>query len=366
MTQEKGEITLGAFFTGDAEFQSFHGILSRLAERGRLKIRTFAYSRTFREFPYSKEYLETTSYKPNVRLKRTYELFPKFWLKGVDALLVIQDPLHDNKNPRRCRMIIKNNLPTILLGHSVISRTVICHRASSNKKPKEFYSGLIYDFEDIPEYYSVLSATTRSKIRVSGITKRFHITPKVSRYRELLEPFQRTLLFAHEFRTKRFTESEMHRYFEMVILFAKDNPNDAVIMRPHRGRAKSWHRRYDIELRKNCSNVFFSNHNSGLFKGAMVNDLLKVSDFLISTPSTAIVDAVYLKTPAAVTLNDDARFNDLAQVNDISSLNKFLLNTDAYSNIYARIRDKYGNIEANIEKTCEEIEQFLINLPRRN
>ena len=98
----------------------------------------------------------------------------------------------------------------------------------------------------------------------------------------------------------------------------------------------------------------------------MVNDLLKVSDFLISTPSTAIVDAVYLNTPAAVTLNDDRRFDDLAQVNDFRSLNKFLLDSDAYSNIYTRIRNHYGDIEANIENTCEEIENFLFNLPCRN
>ena len=366
MPYKKREITLGAFFTGDAEFQSFHGILSRLAERGRLKLKTFAYSRTFREFPYSKEYLESTSYRPDVRFKRTFEAFPKFWLKGVDALLVIQDPAEDNKNPRRSRMIMKNKLPTILLGHSVISHTHFCGQNSANKILKELHSGLIFDYEGIPEYYSTLSVKTLPKIRVSGITKRFHITPKISYYRELLKPFQRTLLFTHEFRTKRFTDSEMFKYFEMVISFAKDNPNDAIIIRPHRGRAKPWHRKYDDELRENYSNVFYSNHKNGLFKGAMVNDLLKVSDFLISTPSTAIVDAVYLNTPAAVTLNDDIRFNDLAQVNNLRSLNKFLLNSDTYSNSYTRIRDHFGDIEANIEKTCEEIENFLFDLPCRN
>ena len=47
-------------------------------------------------------------------------------------------------------------------------------------------------------------------------------------------------------------------------------------MRPHRGRAKEWHKIFDTEIQQKYSNVFFSNHKSGLFKGALVNDLLKV------------------------------------------------------------------------------------------
>ena len=77
----------------------------------------------------------------------------------------------------------------------------------------------------------------------TGIIKRFHITPEASKYADILAAFRKTILFTHEFRTKgRFTSTQMLEYFQMVKTFASENPNIALIIRPHRGRAKVWHK----------------------------------------------------------------------------------------------------------------------------
>ncbi len=357
-------VTLGAFFTGDAEFQTFHGILAELAERKNLSLKTFAYSRTVREFPHAKKYLINSKFKPTIHLKRTFELFPKHWLSGIDALLVIRDPHSDPSNPRRCRHILENNVTTILLDHSVWPEYWMRNRISSRAKPFDYYSELVFQYERLTGYESIFSKDTLSKIRYSGIIKKLHITPKVTRYYDLLKSFEKTILFTHEFRTilasGRLTDSVMSEYFRMVTSFAQEHPNYALIIRPHRGRAKPWHEKHDEYLMKNCKNVFFSNQRSGLFKGAMLNDLLEVSDALVSTPSTAIVDSVYLDTPVAVALNDDSKFNNLAQVNSVESLKDFLENTNAYSKVYNHIRNHYGDIDNNISKVCDAIENFLL------
>ena len=357
--------TLGAFFTGDAEFQTFHGILERLKQRGHLNLRTFAYSRFLRQQPHCKEFFHHADLQPTVKLKRIFEWFPKRWLKDIDALLVIQDPLRDSKNPRRCRYITENNFTTIHLGHSVIPDYHIQRRILNESDLLEFHSSLIFEYEKLPEDRLIYSAETLVKMQRSGIIKRFHVTPEASEYADMLAAFQKTILFTHEFRTSgRFLSTQMPEYFQMVKTFASENPNIALIMRPHRGRAKKWHNKFDTEMQQKCSNVFFSNHKSGLFKGALVNDLLKVSHALVSTPSTAIVDACYMDVPVAVTLNDDKKFNELPQVNDADSLRQFVGYPDAYNDSYARIRSYYGDIDGNIEKTCERIEHFVSNLPR--
>ena len=279
-------------------------------------------------------------------------------------LLVIQDPLRDGKNPRRRRYIIESNFTTIHLGHSVVPDDYIERRILKGSELLEFHSSLIFEYENLAESGSIYSAETLAKMQRSGILKKFHITPEASKYADILAPFHKTVLFAHEFRTrKRFSNTQMSEYFQMVKIFASENPNIALIMRPHRGRVKEWHKRFDDEMRQKFSNVFFSNQKNGLFKGALVNDLLKNSHALVSTPSTAVVDACYMNVPVAVALNDDKKYNDLPQVNDVGSLKKFVNNTDAYNDSFARIRNHYGNIESNIERTCERIESFVSNLP---
>ena len=227
------------FSREDAEFQTFHGILERLKQRGHLNLRTFAYSRFLRQQPHCKEFFHHADLQPTVKLKRIFEWFPKRWLKNIDALLVIQDPLRDSKNPRRCRYITENNFTTIHLGHSVIPDYHIQRRILNESELLEFHSSLIFEYEKLPEDRLIYSAETLVKMQRSGIIKRFHVTPEASKYADMLAAFQKTILFTHEFRTSgRFLSTQMPEYFQMVKTFASENPNIALIMRPHRGRAK--------------------------------------------------------------------------------------------------------------------------------
>ena len=97
-----------------------------------------------------------------------------------------------------------------------------------------------------------------------------------------------------------------------------------------------------------------------------MDDLLAVTDVLVSTPSTAILDAFYMDIPVAVTINDSEVFQSLPQVNDINSLHQFFSNTNAHQNSYDEIRRRFGNVDDNIEKTCEKIESHVLSLPHRN
>ena len=97
-----------------------------------------------------------------------------------------------------------------------------------------------------------------------------------------------------------------------------------------------------------------------------MDDLLAVTDVLVSTPSTAILDALYMDIPVAVTINDSEIFKSLPQVNDYSSLHQFFSNTNAHQDSYDEFRKRFGNLDDNIEKTCEKIESYVLSLPNRN
>ena len=359
--------TIGAFITGNSEFETYHSILKQLKQRGILGIRIFAYRHFFRHQPYCKEYFQKAGLQINIWPKRIYKLLPKPWFNNLDALLVITDPIRDTlKNPRRSRYLHAINFPTIYLQHGVIQRGVN-NRDNPLDPPFEFNSKLIFFFEELTENRSYFSDETLTSIHRSGFIKKPHVTPEASKYADILAKFQKKILFAHQFRTKGLNSSvEISNYFRMLKAFAKEHSETAIIIRPHRGRPKKWHAEFDTQLKQECPNVFFANQRSGLLKGAMMDDLLAVTDVLVSTPSTAILDALYMDIPVAVTINDSEIFKSLPQVNDYSSLHQFFSNTNAHQDSYDEFRKRFGNLDDNIEKTCEKIESYVLSLPNRN
>ena len=359
--------TIGAFITGNSEFETFHGILNQLNQRGILDIRVFAYSHFLRHQPHCKECFQNAGLQVNIWPKRIYKLFPKPWFNNFDALLVILDPLRaTTRSPRWYRYLCTINFPTIYFQHGVIQGGLNNPNYALGP-PREFHSKLIFFFEELTENRSMYSEETLTRIHRSGFIKRPHVTPEASKYAGILAKFQKKILFAHQFRTKDFYSTvEISNYFRMVKAFAMEHSETAIIIRPHRGRPKKWHAKFDTQLKQTCPNVFFANQRSGLLKGAMMDDLLAVTDVLVSTPSTAILDALYMDIPVAVTINDSEVFQSLPQVNDINSLHQFFSNTNAHQNSYDEIRRRFGDLDDNIEKTCEKIESHVLSLPHRN
>ena len=359
--------TIGAFITGNSEFESYHDILDRLKQRGILDIRIFAYRHFLRHQPYCKEFFQKAGLQMNIWPKRIYKFFPKPWFNNLDALLVITDPIRDRaKNPRRSRYLHAINFPTIYLQHGVIQRGVN-YRDNPLDPPLEFNSKLIFFFEELTENRSMFSDETLTSIHRSGFIKKPHVTPEASKYANILAKFQKKILFAHQFRTKDLNSSvEISNYFRMVKAFAMEHSETAIIIRPHRGRPKKWHAKFDTQLKQECPNVFFANQRSGLLKGAMMDDLLAVTDVLVSTPSTAILDALYMNIPVAVTINDSEIFKPLPQVNDFRSLHQYFSNPNAHQNSYDEFRRRFGDLDDNIEKTCEKIESYVLSFPPRN
>ena len=358
---------LGAFVTGDPEFQTFHGILERLNQRGYIELRVFTSSNFLRKRPYCKQFYNEANLLPVIRLSRLYKLITRPWIKGLDALLVIDDPTKDTvKNPRLCKHLLAANLPTILFQHGVVQEN-ITHKLSPLAEPVKLHSDLIFLFEELTNNRSIFSEHTISRICRSGFIKKLNFTPNSLRYAEILSEFDQRILFAHSFRSlDHYSNFEVSNYFQMVREFAIQHPKIAIILRPHRGKQKNSHKKFDNELRRMCSNVFLANQRSGLLRGALMNDLLAMSDILVTTPSTAILDAIYMNIPVAVTLNDSNKFMSLPQVNDFISLQRFLSNPNAFNNSYDEIRKHFGNLDDNIEKTCEKIEKFLSILPCSN
>ena len=357
--------TLGAYFTSPTEFETFHGILSRINQRSRLDVRILTYRKFLRSRPDCIEFVKNAGLDIDIRQKLLHRLIPMPWLKQVDALLVTGDPAWNKHKPLqhwiRTKYIRSSRLPTIYFQHGIVQLGINA-KDNTLQIPIEFHSELIFFFEELAENCSMFSDASILRIHRSGFIKKLYVSQRASSIAEQFSKYQMNLLFAHSFRTHHNTQIEMLSYFRMLKEFALAHPRFAIILRPHRGVSKKWHAKFDNELNRDCPNVFFASRRNKYLADASMADLLAVTDILVSTPSTAVMEALYFGIPVAITLNNAKQFQGLPQVNDIDSLTDFVRDPSIFQNNYDDIRQKFGDLDQNIDNACEKIESYLLNL----
>ena len=367
-TTRKATHTIGAFITGDAELELLYGIIDQLKKSDVLDIRILAYSHFVRRNEYCKTLVQDTDLEVSIWPKHIYRILPQPWLNSIDALLLIEDPKCDMskswRNWIRNRYLQSIGLPTIFFQHGII-QSEINIIDSEPTSPVDFYSDLIFVFEDLGGNSHKFSKDSVKKINKSGFIKKAPITPLVPKYLDLLCKYEKKIIFAHDFSTNDYTNIEMSKYFAMVKEFALGYPNFAVIVRPHRGKEKKWHKTFDDALRQACPNVIFSNRRSGLLKGASMADLLSITDYLVTPPSTAILEALNMNIPIILTKTDLECFEILPIANDFESLETLINNINNYHEFFKAFRDRYGNLDDNIKRTCKIIESYVSSLPRK-
>ncbi len=100
----------------------------------------------------------------------------------------------------------------------------------------------------------------------------------------------------------------------------------------------------------------------GPLKRMTITDALAISDMMISTPSTAIMDAVYMGKPVAVCFNDHEIFEGLPQITDVNSIKNFVVEAKDNQAVSNYLISRFGNLNDNIEKTCLKVEEIVTDI----
>ena len=366
-TNKSGKPTLGTFLFGLPEFETLFHLLKRLNERGQIKLKIVLPSSLCRIEPRIPELLTEARMTYRVIHSKTIKYFYRRSFRGMNAVLGISDPYMDIRRThrRRNRYLVNLNIASIFFQHGVIQDIVNHGSPSMWGYPMEqidYYSIaaflMEYPSQDQQKFFT---KSALERVDISGFIKKPCFTPNSveSRIASQLSNYDTRLLICHSLRTGTFAKEDVRNFYSMIRKFASDNPQIGVIVRPHRGKRRQHYESYDRKMDKQCNNVHFMYHHHGPLKRMTISDALSISDMMISTPSTAILDAVYMGKPTAVSMNNHEIFADLCQISDANSIEQFVGNKcnhrDGAENLIAR----YGKLDENLERTCSKIERIV-------
>ena len=353
--------TLGVFLYGVPEFETLYHLLKRLNERGKLSLKIILPSSLCRVEPRVLKLLSEAQIPHRVRHSKVIKYFYRSCFREMDAVVGISDPYMDERRAhrRRNRYLIHLKLPSIYFQHGVIQGRL---NWGNQIKKSDFYSVAVFLMEfpaKSQQHYFTNSALAR--IRVSGFIKKPCFAPKsIPSVTSQLSKYDVRLLICHSLRSSWYDATEIQTFYSTIEKFAKDNPQIGVIVRPHRGKRRNRYEALDRELKKKFSNVHFMYHHHGPLKRMSITDALSIADMMISTPSTAILDAIYMGKPAAVCLNYHTIFEDLPQITDASSIEDFVANAQKYKECTEKLITRYGNFDENIEQTCLRLSKLSL------
>ncbi len=360
MTGGGGRPKLGVFVNGIPDFENLYHLLLRLRARNKVDLRVFATTNLLRLEPRTRALFAQAKLDPVIRPNRLMKWRPWYRraLGGLDAALGLGDPLNDRSSQgHRTAHMAVIGLPTIYLQHGVIQGDVTYRM---NDRAIDFHSELIFLFEPLGKDRLNFAPGVTDRMEVGGFFKKpsLHPKPPAAAFATELARYRQRLLFCHSFRwTGRYSGTDIDAFYAMIETFARSHPDVAVIIRAHRGKRRSAYSDHDARLQSAVGNVYFSYQHSGPMKGMMMSDAVAVSDVVVSTASTALLDALYEGRPTGVYLNDFEKFIGLPQVSDAASL--AALSANGFSDGMQEVVARYGDVDANIERICERIEGHL-------
>lgn len=363
-----GKRTLGVFLIGIPDFETLFPLLRRLKERGALELKIILPSSLCRFEPRILKLLNEAQLPYQVLHSKVIKYFCRGCFRDMDAVLGISDPfmIYRRVHRRRLRYLVKLKIQSIYFQHGVIQTDLNCGNPLDWGVPLEkidYYSTAAFLMEfPAKSQQKYFTDSALSRIEVSGFIKKSCYPPKSlpPSISSQMSRYDVRLLICHSLHSNRFAEKEIDALYSIIEKFAMDNPSIGVIVRPHRGKRRKRYEAHDRKLQKTCNNVHFMYNHHGPLKRMSITDAISIVDMVISTPSTAILDSIYMGKPTAVCLNYHTIFEGLPQITDANSIQKFVY--DAGENQESTIRQfiaRYGDIDENIERTCLRVEQIV-------
>ena len=363
--------TLGTFIFGVPEFETLYHLLKRLRERGNLELKIILPSRLCRIEPRVPMLLNEAQLPFFVQHSKVIKYFCRRYFRGMNYVVGISDPFMDfrRSHKRRNRYMVKQNVPSIYFQHGVIQADL--HRSSSTATPGfskekiDFYSKKAFLMElPTQTQQEFFTESALARIEISGFIKKACFPPKPLPLNigSQLSKFDRRLLICHSLRSSDFVQEDIIHFYSMIEEFAIDNPKIGVIVRSHRGKRRKRYEAYDRKLESKCPNVYFMYHHHGPLKRMSITDAVSIVDMVISSPSTAVLDSVYMGKPTAICLKHKSVFESLPQITDAKCIKRFVAHANGARESGNKIMDRFGILDDNIEKTCQKVEEIVTAL----
>jgi hypothetical protein len=355
----KMRANIGIFVNGSPEFETCFHIARRLKERGLVSpiiVSPNAFLRREERARLSLEQAGLTIYRrPNWYLKRRYQRI----VADFDINLTLSDPLSDRTAYQdRNRYVRSRGVSQVFIQHGVVQGGLNC----MFELGVHFYADRVLLYEDLGDNEQHFPQESLDKMHVVGFVKKnsYGPAPVSTEVRRFLSKFTSSILVCHSFRwAGRYTEQDVLEAYKMIAGFCAENPETLVILRSHRGKIRKVHSATDRAYR-DLPNLVFAYDHHGMFRRWKMTDLLQIVDRVVSHPSTAVLDSIYLGKPIGILTErtESTWFQKLPQIETVAELAAFNEVSQFSDACFQDILRLYGDTTENIEKACLVIENL--------
>lgn len=342
---------LGVFLNGLPDVENLWHLIARIHAEGRMEVVAFVPGALLRREPRVRGLFQAVGLQPVVRPNRLmkWRLWYARALAGIDRLLVIADPATDRTGfAARSRWIAAQGLPTTFVQHGAIQEGL-----TYMQTPRRigFHSDQLILWQPAADCDADFATDVSARVAVAGFVKKpiFAPRPPDAATQAWLAGFRRRVLICHTFRTER-QSGQADGFYAMIDGFLAVHRDLGVIIRPHRGKERGSYAAAEQALLARHPNLRFSYAHGGPFRGMTITDVLALVDVLVSTPSTALLDGLYLGRPTAQMARDFALFDALPQVSDAASLAAFV--AGGWTDGMTALRAHYGDVDANLARVA--------------
>ena len=351
------------FIEGLVQLENMGSIASSLVKRGQVDVKLLASTTALMRDRRFLSFLKRNAIPFKIVKKQRYWRNPAPYLEDVDAVLTISDPVKDLPLTRGfSEYYAKVGMETIYLQHGLVQYNL---NYPLKGRDLRFHSGLILLWQD-PQEQGILAPEYREKASIVGFTKNPVLPVKdlSLRSRWLRSKYRSVVVFCHSFiLTEMFNEDDIETFYRIATEYAERNPKDLVILRGHRMRMRVVHRDRDRSLCKRLPNVVVSSKHFGAFSGLAFADLLAHVDAVVSTPSTALLDATYAGVPVAKIGDHPAVLESLPTITCAEDVEA--VRDSSRSAALPMVMPEFGELETNIQHACDAIEAHMMSLRAR-
>jgi hypothetical protein len=355
--------TLLSFFAHMPAFDSQFPLVERLHARGKITVRNVVSRHLIRTEPRVEEAFRTglVPYEPISRLR--LEWFSGRAISDADAVLTHSDPGSGKALRRRDRQVRTAGLPVIMVQHG-LKQVGLNYRNNPVAKPVLLHADLILLWQSPgPEAAGIFKLKPGATSTVVGLIKasRLPVRSPSAALQAQIDRHRSVALICHNygFEARNYSPAmAAASASEWGALFDR-HPETLFILRPHRGRKTKDGKDLAEALVDGRNNVVLSDRHQGPMAYSTIEDILAVSDFVFTHPSTVILDAAMAGVPVGVIDNHHASLKTLPQVSggrDISDL----LNAPAEAiEALKAFFSEFGDVERNLDHASECIEKLM-------
>jgi len=341
-------------------FDSCFPLLDRLARRGNLRVSVITGPRIRATEPRVVAVADASPVAVQHRSLLGTELWSLADMARADAVLTHADPRAYFKAGRPRDIFARlSGKRTVFVQHGLVQYRL--NYAQDGDAPTRYQARLMLVWRDLTADERAVIAGTPD-IRTVGLVKRNLLPPRPvpPELAQRIAAARKVVLVCHNYGHDHllYDDAQRDRAFGLLRATMQARPDVLFIIRAHRGRKLPAHQGAVSALVAGLPNVVLSDRHEGYLKFAGIDDVLAISDRVLTHPSTVVLDALSQGKPVAVL---DNHRPDLAFLPEIASHGDMAawLDGGADAPALAEFTRRYGHVDANLDRAAEAVETHL-------